>query len=161
MSLIRLFISQFYTCLLGDRYGYLYMWMVLRKKYHLFCSQAFVRIKLLELDPHAVCDRAKRRLKRRTYKSLGPNHAWHVDGYDKLKPYGFCISGCIDGFSRRIIWLTCGYTNNDPAVIAGYYVDAVTLLDGYIYLYVTFLYINLTSLLFVILYYYAFYNYMI
>ena len=27
----------------------------------------------------------------------GPNYLWHVDGYDKLKPYGFCIHGCIDG----------------------------------------------------------------
>jgi hypothetical protein len=36
----------------------------------------------------------------------GPNFAWHADGYDKLKPYGFPIHGCIDGFSRRLIWLT-------------------------------------------------------
>ena len=23
---------------------------------------------------------------------------WHVDGYDKLKPFGFPIHGCIDGY---------------------------------------------------------------
>ena len=22
---------------------------------------------------------------------------WHVDGYDKLSPYGFTVHGCIDG----------------------------------------------------------------
>ena len=27
----------------------------------------------------------------------GPNFLWHCDGYDKLKPYGLCIHGCIDG----------------------------------------------------------------
>ena len=29
----------------------------------------------------------------------GPNWVWHLnlDGYDKLKPYGFPIHGCIDG----------------------------------------------------------------
>lgn len=27
----------------------------------------------------------------------GPNYTWHLDGYDKLKPYGFCIHGCMDG----------------------------------------------------------------
>lgn len=27
----------------------------------------------------------------------GPNFVWHVDGMDKLKPYGFSIHGCIDG----------------------------------------------------------------
>ena len=30
---------------------------------------------------------------------------WHIDGYDKLKPYGFCVHGAIDGFSRRIMWI--------------------------------------------------------
>ena len=28
----------------------------------------------------------------------GPNHVWHTDGFDKLKPYGFAIHGCIDGY---------------------------------------------------------------
>lgn len=27
----------------------------------------------------------------------GPNHMWHIDGYDKLSPYGLTIHGCIDG----------------------------------------------------------------
>ena len=27
----------------------------------------------------------------------GPNFTWHVDGYDKLTPYGITIHGCIDG----------------------------------------------------------------
>ena len=27
----------------------------------------------------------------------GPDFCWHIDGYDKLKPYGFAIHGCIDG----------------------------------------------------------------
>ena len=44
----------------------------------------------------------------RTYNSMGPNYIWHVDGYDKLKLFGLALSGCIDGFSRRIMWLVCG-----------------------------------------------------
>ena len=27
----------------------------------------------------------------------GPDFVWHLNGYDKLKPYGFAIHGCIDG----------------------------------------------------------------
>ena len=27
----------------------------------------------------------------------GPDFVWHMDGYDKLKPFGFCIHECIDG----------------------------------------------------------------
>ena len=28
-----------------------------------------------------------------------------IDSYDKLKPYGIGINGCIDGFSRHIMWM--------------------------------------------------------
>ncbi|XP_076850597.1 uncharacterized protein LOC143500366 [Brachyhypopomus gauderio] len=62
--------------------------------------------------------RARRRFVRRTYYSMGPNYIWHSDGYDKLKPFGLAISGCIDGFSRKVLWLVCGPTNNNPSVIA-------------------------------------------
>ena len=33
---------------------------------------------------------------------IGPNYAWHCDGYDKLKPYGLPIHGCIDGYIINI-----------------------------------------------------------
>ena len=58
-----------------------------------------------EIDARGVKRRIHRRLKRRQYVNPGPNFAWHIDGYDKLKPYGFAIHGAIDGFSRRILWL--------------------------------------------------------
>ena len=65
-----------------------------------------------------TCCRLSRRLHRRTYIAAGPNYIWHVDGNDKITPYGFGISGAIDGFSRHIIWLNVYTTNSDPAVIA-------------------------------------------
>lgn len=83
-----------------------------------------------ELDPAGCQERKTHRLKRREYRNPGPNFAWHTDGYDKLKPYGFPIHGCIDGFSRRVIWLKVSRTNNDPAVIAGFYLEAVEELGG-------------------------------
>ncbi len=49
------------------------------------------------LDPEGVNIRKQRRLKRRLYRNPGPNYAIHIDGYDKLKPYGFAIHGAIDG----------------------------------------------------------------
>ena len=47
-----------------------------------------------------------------------------MDGYDKLKPYGIAISGCIEGFSRYIVWMEAYTTNNDPRVIADYFVSS-------------------------------------
>ena len=44
-----------------------------------------------ELDPAGVQEGKAHRRKRRTYQNAGPNHSWHCNGYDKLKPYGFLI----------------------------------------------------------------------
>ncbi|KAF3851806.1 hypothetical protein F7725_005161 [Dissostichus mawsoni] len=90
-----------------------------------------VRILLSLLDPVHSQARLKRRLSRRKYFSQGPNFIWHVDGYDKLKPYGICINGCIDGYSRRIIWLKAAFTNSDPKVIGSYFVEAIENVGGY------------------------------
>ncbi len=81
-------------------------------------------------DPEGVERRSKHRLKRRRYVNKGPNYLWHMDGYDKLKPFGFCIHGCVDGFSRRIMWLEVSSTSNDPAVVSQYYVDCIKQLGG-------------------------------
>ena len=48
-----------------------------------------------------------------------------MDSYDKLKPYGICINGAIDGCSRFIIRLKAFRTSSDPKVIARYYTDSV------------------------------------
>lgn len=40
---------------------------------------------------------------------------------DKLKPFGFAIHGCIDGFSRRMMWLHVASSYNNPSKIAEYY----------------------------------------
>ena len=77
------------------------------------------------IDAEVVERRKAKRLLRRRYCSPGPNYIWHLDGYDKLKPFGFAIHGAIDGFSRRILWLRVGVTNNDPLTIAEYYLQCV------------------------------------
>ena len=50
---------------------------------------------------------------------------WHMDGNDKLKPYGFSIHGCIDGYSRKLLWLEVSSTNKDPSVVLHYYLNAI------------------------------------
>jgi len=69
------------------------MTRVLKRKYHLQATEESVRVILRQIDPVSVYNRRHHRLQRRTYSSRGPNCTWHIDGYDKLLPYGFGISG--------------------------------------------------------------------
>lgn len=103
-----------------------YRWM------HMKCIQNGLKIPrdtvyglMKVLDPIGMDLRLRRRLTRRKYRSRGPNFVWHIDGYDKLKPYGIAIHGCIDGYSRLILWLEAASTNNDPKVVANYFINAV------------------------------------
>ena len=91
----------------------------------LVVSKETVRHALRIIDPDGVDRRLRHRLQRRQYKGRGPNFLWHIDGYDKLKPFGFAIHGCIDGYSRRIMWLEVGMSNNDPTVVARYFVKCI------------------------------------
>ncbi|XP_041864343.1 uncharacterized protein LOC121654328 [Melanotaenia boesemani] len=109
----------------GRLLGYRAMWQILKQKYSLTVRRCDVMNLMRELDPSGIENRSQRRFVRRTYHSTGPNEVWHVDGYDKLKPFGIAISGCIDGFSRKIMWLACGKSNNDPSVIAQNYIKCV------------------------------------
>ncbi|XP_056621425.1 uncharacterized protein LOC130435120 isoform X2 [Triplophysa dalaica] len=110
----------------GQHYGYCTMCQILRQKYSLTVNRQDVMYMMADLDPLGVVQRSRRMFVRRVYHSLGPNHTWHVDGYDKLKPYGLAISGCIDGYSRKVMWLVCGASNNNPEVIAHHYLQCAT-----------------------------------
>ena len=90
-------------------------------------QKEYVRVILTALTGR--CNR-RRNLHRREYVSRGPNFVWHVDSYDKLRPYGICINGAIDGFSRKMLWLNAYHTNSDPAVVCGYFMETVRALDG-------------------------------
>ena len=116
----------------GTIIGYRTMHQRLVDHHNLVIYKESVRNILRIVDPVGVGNRSRYRLERRQYRSEGPNYImiWHTDGYDKLKPFGFCIQGCIDGYSRRIIWLEIGVTNNDSDVTAGYFLDAIHSVDG-------------------------------
>ena len=85
---------------------------------------------LRELDPEGVEIRKRYRLQRRKYYSLGPNWVWHIDGYDKLKPYGISIHGAIDGFSRKVLWLEVANSNKDPRTVCNYFLNVCRTIDG-------------------------------
>jgi len=70
--------------------GYRSMWNKLQTTYDIAVPRDKVMTLLRELDPQASAlrkDMCKaKKLKRRQYKSDGPNAVWHVDGYDKITP---------------------------------------------------------------------------
>ena len=105
--------------------GYRGMWNHLRQAYGLRVKRDTVMELLREIDPEGVKLRRTKKLNRRAYVSPGPNYCWHFDGYDKLKPYGLPIHGCIDGFSRKILWLKVVKSNNNPVNPAFYYLSTV------------------------------------
>lgn len=100
-----------------------YCWL-----HHLALQQGFVvqqdtvRQIIKLIDPQGVDLWKSRRLRRRQYSIRGPNALWHMDSYDKLKPYGIGINGCIDEFSWYVVWMEAYTTNSDPEVVADYYI---------------------------------------
>ncbi|KAL3865542.1 hypothetical protein ACJMK2_042918 [Sinanodonta woodiana] len=113
----------------GTMHGYRWMYYKLKCR-GIRARKEEVRLLMRVLDPNNVDLRQSHRLHRRMYLSKGPNYIWHMDSYDKLHPYGICINGCIDGFSRKMIWLNAYCTSSNPRVIGGYYLEAVKDFGG-------------------------------
>ena len=54
---------------------------------------------------------------RRAYNVTDPNHLWHVDSNHKLISWRLVIHGCIDGYSRAIVYLKCCTENKANTVL--------------------------------------------
>ena len=105
--------------------GYRAMWRRLTTTYKLRVSRNTVMKILQIIDPEGVERRKRKRLLRRKYENPGPNYMWHIDGNDKLVPFGFGIHGAIDGFSRKIMWAEVCDTNKNPRVVGQHYLKCV------------------------------------
>lgn len=103
--------------------GYRSMWKLLNNTFGIRVTQKTVRTIMRLIDPEGMQMRRGRRLVRRQYQSNGPGYCVHIDGYDKLKPFGFSIHGCIDGYSRKILWLSVDASNKNPRVVAWNFID--------------------------------------
>jgi len=83
-----------------------------------------IRESLARVDPKNTALRWGIVVSRRTYKVPWPNSLWHLDGHHSLIRWKFVIHGCIDGFSRRRIYLSC-YSNNLSETVLELFLDAV------------------------------------
>ena len=82
----------------GYQGGYRSMWHTLRLK-NIQVPRHVVAEPMREMDPEGCEQRKAKILERGSYFLSGLNYTWHVDGYDKSKPYGFPFHVCIDGWS--------------------------------------------------------------
>ena len=116
-------------CFIGitsEHIGYRQMTEIISLKYGVNVSKEYMRKGLVDIELEGVSMRKKKTMKRRTYETNGQFDMFHIDGNYKLKRFGFVIRECIDGFSRKLIWLFVSTTNNDPLVAANFYLKAIT-----------------------------------
>ena len=76
-----------------------------------------VRESLTRVDPVNTALRWGIVVSRRQYSVPWPNSLRHLDGHHSLVRWGLVIHGCIDGFSRRILFLKCSNNNLSQTVL--------------------------------------------
>ena len=89
----------------------------------IFVRRQQLRDSILRVDPEGRLDRRSIKHKRGVYHSEGLNHTWHCDGNHKLVKSKMVIHGCIDGFSRKIMYL-CATDNNLSKTVADLFIGA-------------------------------------
>jgi hypothetical protein len=79
-----------------------------------------IRACMSRVDGFGNLDRWATLIPRMQYSVAGPNCLWHIDGNLKLREYGFVLHGCIDGYSRRIIYLEANTNNRAVTVLRAF-----------------------------------------
>lgn len=87
---------------------------------------ARVRASMWRVDPEGLLLRSTQLtvVNRRKYSVPGTLALWHIDGNHKLIRWRFVVHGCIDGFSRRIMFMHCS-TNNKASTVLTLFKNAV------------------------------------
>ncbi|KAK0153675.1 hypothetical protein N1851_004538 [Merluccius polli] len=73
---------------------------------------------LQEVDPIGRSIRRRHAIRRRIYNVQTSNELWHFDGNHKLVRWRMVFHGCVDGFSRAIIYLNCLDNNRASSVLS-------------------------------------------
>jgi hypothetical protein len=76
----------------GSAMGYCAIWHTLELE-GIRVPRVIVQDLFKEMDPEAAECQKCHRLKRRVYHNPGLNYSWRIDGYDKLKCWGFPVEG--------------------------------------------------------------------
>ena len=76
-----------------------------------------IRENIVRVDPQNTALRWGVVVARRIYHVPWPNSLWHLDGHHSLIRWKIVVHGCIDGFSRRIIFLRSDSNNLAETVL--------------------------------------------
>lgn len=115
----------------GKLLGYRALNQKLRTVHDVKVPRHFVHNVLAELDPDGLEARGLQKKAKRpklAFASNGPLWVVSLDGHDKLCGYQnwtfpLCIYGCLDTFSRKILFLFVSHSNSDPQVIGKKYLE--------------------------------------
>ena len=77
-----------------------------------------LRASVTRVDPANVALRWGAVVYRRRYQVPWANSLWHLDGHHSLVRWSLVVHGCINGFSRRIIFLHCNANNLASTVLS-------------------------------------------
>nr|XP_018913530.1 PREDICTED: uncharacterized protein LOC109041600 [Bemisia tabaci] len=80
-----------------------------------------VKDNLRQANPAATLLRRRQKIIRRKFKVKGANYLWSMDSNHKLIHYRIVIHGCVDGFSRKIIYLNAASDNTADTVLQMFY----------------------------------------
>ena len=86
---------------------------------------------MTEVDPDGLKKRSvinKKKKRDQVFKSDGPDFVWSLDGHDKLCGYQnwtfpLGVYGCIDTFSRKMLFIFVAQSNSNPKLIGRRYFD--------------------------------------
>ena len=115
----------------GSLLGYRAMNQKLRIQHDIKVPRHLVHAVLGAEDPEGVEQRRlenKRKPRKTPFVCDGPWNVASLDGHDKLCGYQnwtfpLGIYGCLDTFSRKILFLSVAYSNSDPVVIGRKYFE--------------------------------------
>ena len=63
--------------------------------------------------PNCCQNRSSYTVSRRVYHVPSSNALWHIDGLHCLVRWRIVVHGCIDGYSRKVIYLHASDNNRD------------------------------------------------
>ncbi|KAH7904042.1 hypothetical protein BJ138DRAFT_1186917 [Hygrophoropsis aurantiaca] len=96
----------------------------LRKQFEMHVPRQLISRLLKIVEPEAVQARRRRRFKRKRFWCAGVNDVWPQDQHDKWGRFGLWLHVSLDPYTGYINWLKVWWTNENPRLIASYYIEA-------------------------------------